>query len=118
MQRFESKTSINPRTQTIQALGLCMVSSISFVLYLSAVELEIIVGGLWFVTERFILHGLLPFVILVPFVRIGKALRITPLIIGLSISSMMLMFAVLPVMLIIPSMITALLSIFYRTLCK
>ncbi len=39
-------------------------------------------------------------------------MRITPLIIGLSISSMMLIFAVLPVMLVIPSMITIILSIF------
>ena len=112
MKIFESKTNVNPRAQTILTLGLCMLSSASFVLYLSVVELEIIAGGLGFVTERFIMYGFLPFLILVPFVRIGKTMRITPLIIGLSISSVMLIFAVLPVMLIIPSMITALLSIF------
>ena len=111
MKIFESKTRVNPRFQTILTLGLCMISSIGFVLYLYIVDLEIIAGGLWFVTERFILHGLLPLLIFVPFVRIGKTLRIIPLIIGLSISSMMLIFAVLPVMLVIPSMITATFSI-------
>ena len=110
--RFEAKTSVDPRTQTIQTFVLCVISSISFVLYLSVVELEIIAGGSWFVIERFILQGILPFFILIPFIRIGKTLRITPLIIGLSISSMMLIFAVLPVMLVIPSMITTILTIF------
>ena len=78
MKIFESKTSVNPRAQTILTFGLCVLSSISFVLYLSIVELEIIAGGLWFVTERFILYGFLPFLILVPFIRIGKTMRITP----------------------------------------
>ena len=112
MKIFESKKSVNPTVQTILTFVLCALSSITLVLYLSLVELEIIRGGFWYVTERFIIHGLLPFLILVPFIRIGKTMRITPLIIGLPISSMMLIFAVLPVMLVIPSMITIILSIF------
>ncbi len=68
MKIFESKKSVNPTTQTILTFGLCAISSISFVLYLSIVELEIIAGGLWYVIERFILYGLLPFLILIPFI--------------------------------------------------
>ncbi len=112
MKIFESKNKISPTQQTILTFGLCALSSISFVLYLSIVELEVIAGGLGYVIERFILHGFLPFLTLIPFVRIGKTMRITPLIIGLSISSMMLIFAVLPIMLVIPSMITTIFSIF------
>ena len=112
MKIFESNTSVNPKTQTILAFVLCALSFISFILYLSLVELEIISGGLWFAAERLILYVFLPFLILVPFVRIGKTMRISPLIIGLCISSMMLIFAVLPIMLVIPSMITTILSIF------
>ena len=82
MKIFESNTSVNPKTQTILAFVLCALSSISFILYLSLVELEIIAGGLWFAAERLILYVFLPFLILVPFVRIGKTNRITPLIIG------------------------------------
>ena len=110
MKFFESNTKVNPVKHTIFAIVLCLTSSISFIIISLLVEFDMMAGGFWFAFERLMLYGLLPFLAIIPFIRIGKTIKIIFPIIGLSVSSMLFIFDVVPTFLIISSMVTILIT--------
>ena len=65
-----------------------------------------------FFMERFVVYTLLPLLVFIPFVRIGKTIKIIPAVIGMSVGSMTFVFVIFPVMLIIPGFVSAMSLIF------
>lgn len=108
----QTKTRINPTRQTIITGILCELSTISLIVYLWLFSAEVLEGGTALLAERFAMYALLPLLVFVPFARIGKAIKIIPGIIGLSIGSMTFVFVIFPVMLILPGFVSAMSLIF------
>ena len=109
----QTKTRVNPTKQTIVTGILCTLSTISLILYLFLADYyDVLDIGTTLLIERFVVYALLPLLVFLPFVRIGKTIKIIPAIIGLSAGSMTFVFVIFPVMLILPGFVSAMSLIF------
>lgn len=107
----QTKNRVNPTKQTIVTGILCTLSTISLILFLLRGEYGLDVNTA-FLAERFTVYALLPLLVFVPFMRIGKTIKIIPAIIGMSVGSMTFAFVIFPIMLILPGFVSAMSLIF------
>ena len=107
----QTKSKVNPTNQTVLTCVLCLLSTISLILFLLRGEYGLDINTA-FLTERFVVYASLPILVFIPFVRIGKTIKIIPAIIGLSLGSMTFVFVIFPVMLILPGFVSAMSLIF------
>jgi len=112
MKFAQTKSKVNPTMQTVITGILCVLPTISLILYILLVSYDFVDGRNALFAERFVVYALLPLLVFVPFVRIGKTIKIIPAIIGLSVGSMTFVFVIFPVMFILPGFVSAMSLIF------
>ena len=112
MKFFQTKNKVDPTKQTILTGILCVLSSLSLILFLLRGEhgLDINIA---FLVERFVMYTSLPLLVIIPFIRIGRFIKIIPGVIGLSLGSMTFVFVIFPVMLILPIIVSSMSVIFF-----
>lgn len=111
MKFAQTKSKVNPTKQTVLTCILCVISTISLVLFLAGGEYGLNINTA-FLVERFAIYASLPLLVFVPFVRIGKTIKIIPAVIGMSAGSITFVFVIFPVMLILPGFVSAMSLIF------
>ena len=109
---IQTKSRVNPILQTIITMILCVLSAIALITWIVIADSGIVDINTAFLMERFVLYASLPLLIFVPFVRIGKMIKIIPGVIGTSVGSMTFIFVIFPVMLILPVIVSSLSVIF------
>jgi len=107
----QTKSKVNPTKRTVLTGILCVLSTISLILFLLRGEYGLDINTA-FLAERFAVYALLPLLVFIPFVRIGKTIKIIPAIIGMSVGSMTFVFVIFPVMFILPVFVSAMSLIF------
>ena len=107
----QTNSKVNPTNQTVLTGILCVLSTISLILFLLQGEYGLDINTV-FLAERFAVYALLPLLVFIPFVRIGKTIKIIPAIIGMSVISMTFVFVTFPTMLILPGFVSAISLIF------
>ncbi len=107
----QTKSEVNPTKQTVLTCILCMLPTVFLILFLLRGEYGLDINTA-FLDERFTVYALLPLLVFVPFVRIGKTIKIIPAVIGMSVGSMTFVFVIFPVMLILPGFVSAMSLIF------
>ena len=107
----QTKSKVNPTKQTAIAGILCVSPTIFLILFLLRGEYDLDINTA-FLDERFVVYALLPLLVFVPFVRIGKTVKIIPAVIGMSVGSMAFVLVIFPIMLILPGFISAMSLIF------
>ena len=112
MKFFQTKNKVDPTKQTILTGILCVLSSISLILFLLRGEYGLNINTA-FLVERFVMYTLLPLLVIIPFIRIGKFIKIIPGVIGVSLGSMTFVFVIFPVMFILPIIVSSMSVIFF-----
>ncbi len=109
---IQTKSRVNPILQTIIAMILCMLSTIALITWIVIADSGVLDINTAFLMERFVIYASLPLLILVPFSKMGKIIKIIPGVIGTSVGSMTFIFVIFPVMLILPVIVSSLSVIF------
>jgi len=108
----QTKTRVDPTKQTIVTGILCTLSTIALIIWIMVADSGVLDINTAFLMECFAVYTSLPLLVFIPFVRIGKTIKIIPAIIGMSVGSMTFVFVIFPVMLILPGFVLAMSLVF------